>query len=51
MGDKRVPENIFFLDKKGEVQFYKDCIKCKKDCKQSYKITGLHCNKFEKNKV
>lgn len=49
MGRKsRLPENEFFLNKKGEEQFYKTCLKCTRNCKQSFRITGLNCVKFDK---
>lgn len=45
---KRLPENHFFLNKKGEEQYHKQCVKCKKRCKQSWKVSQLICSRYEK---
>lgn len=42
-------ENSFFVDEKtGRKKFNELCKKCQLDCKQSFKVEILNCNKFVK---
>lgn len=47
MTDKEKRYWAYFLNLAGEIQYYEICLKCKRDCKQSFRIVGLRCNKFE----
>lgn len=36
----------YFMNDKGELEYYKLCEQCKNDCKQSFRISGIRCPKF-----
>ena len=33
----------YFMNDKGELEYYKLCEQCKNDCKQSFRINGIMC--------
>jgi hypothetical protein len=36
----------YFMNDKGELEYYKLCEQCKNDCKKSFRISGNRCPKF-----
>jgi len=38
----------FFRDEKGEVRYCKKCEKCSRNCKQSFRVLSIQCNKYKK---
>ena len=36
----------YFMNDKGELEYYKICEQCKNDCKQSFRISGIKCHKY-----
>ena len=36
----------YFINDKGEQEYYKLCEQCKNDCKQRYQICGIMCLKY-----
>jgi hypothetical protein len=39
---------IFFMNKKGEIEYHKRCNKCQNQCKQSHKTKIVSCPQFTK---
>ena len=48
--NKQERETIFFLNKKGEIQYHKRCANCVNKCKQSHKVKGIICPQYEVKK-
>jgi hypothetical protein len=46
----RPKENSYWLDKNGNEKFCKYCLDCKRNCKQSYRISDIFCPIKLKNK-
>lgn len=42
-------ENAFFINDKGRIQYNDICKGCKKDCKQSFRVTIMQCPLYERN--
>lgn len=36
----------YFVNDKGELEFYKLYEQCKNDCKQSFRICGIRCQNY-----
>lgn len=37
---------LYFMNDKGELEYYKLCKQCKNECKQSFRISGIKCHKY-----
>lgn len=37
----------YFLNQKGQIEYCELCNRCKNDCRQSFRISGILCKKFE----
>lgn len=37
----------FFLNKNGEIEYFKLCVGCKHDCKQSFRVKEVRCPKYK----
>lgn len=38
----------YFMNDKGELEYYNLCEQCKSDCKQSFRISEIRCQIYEK---
>jgi len=47
MTDKEKRYWSYFLNVLGQIQFCEMCVECKNECKQSFRIRGILCRKFE----
>ena len=36
----------YFLNDKGQMQYFEQCLRCIHGCKQSFRITELRCRKY-----
>lgn len=41
-------EREFFEDKKGDIKYNENCLKCSQQCKQSFRATLVSCKKIDK---
>ena len=48
MSKRRKHELAFFLTEHGRVAHNKLCLRCKHNCKQSYRAVIIECRRFEK---
>ena len=44
--EKDMDPDSFFQNKEGEIEFCAQCLECKKNCKQSFRVTNLICRSF-----
>lgn len=44
MTDKEKRYWAYFLNVNGKIEYYEQCKKCVRSCKQSFRITKLFCN-------
>lgn len=47
MSKKRKLEWAFFLNERNRITYNKLCLKCQRDCKQSFRCLVICCPKFE----
>ena len=40
----------YFLNVNGKIEYYEQCKKCVRSCKQSFRITKLFCKKYQEAK-
>lgn len=38
-------DKVFYLNQKDEVQYNKQCVSCARECKQSYRVKIVSCNR------
>lgn len=38
---------IYFLNKDEKIEYFKKCIGCKYDCKQSFRVKAVMCSKYK----
>ena len=48
MSKKKKEEYALFLNKKSRIAYNPVCLRCQKDCKQSFRAVLLACNKYQK---
>ena len=48
MSKKKKEEYALFLNKNNRITYNPVCVKCQKDCKQSFRAVLLACNKYQK---
>lgn len=47
MTDKEKRYWAYFLNVNGKIEYYEQCKKCVRSCKQSFRITKLFCKKYQ----
>lgn len=48
LSKKRKEEWAIFLDKRNRITYNKLCLRCRRDCKQSFRVKVIDCHKFER---
>lgn len=43
-------EYSYLKDETGEFRYCEKCLSCLRKCKQSFRITGLHCARYKQQK-
>lgn len=47
MTDKEKRYWAYFLNSKGKIEYYPLCKSCRNLCKQSFRIKGIYCPKYQ----
>ncbi len=50
MSKRRKQELSFFLTESGRIAYNKLCLRCTRNCKQSYRAVILECKRFERQR-
>ena len=51
MSKKRKQEMSLFLGKTGRIKLNDLCLRCRNDCKQSYKVTVVECRRYRSKRA
>lgn len=51
MSKKRKQEMSLFLSETGRIRYNSRCLKCKNDCKQSFRATVVECRRYHSKRA